>query len=160
MPFECAQCGECCSHLGLVHRILKDLHNGRFLLYNEYTGDTQEVAIDPDKTDLFHDTGIFEREPEACPFFRIKAADGKGYCTIHATRPDICRDFSCWRVLILDQSGRRAGRIMFVRTIVTEDPDLKRLVDECIEPLDIGDDGLWEKETIRILTGHGYAVRI
>ena len=30
MPFECQQCGECCSHLGLVHIIHKDLGDHRF----------------------------------------------------------------------------------------------------------------------------------
>ena len=159
MPFECIQCGECCSHLGLVHSIREDRGGGRFLLYNQYTGDLQEVVLDNDKVELFSDTGTFEREPEACPFFRINASDGKGYCTIHATRPDICRDFSCWRLLVLDHAGRRAGRVMFIRTLVTEDPVLRNLWEGCIDTIDTPDDGLWEDRMIDTLARAGYSVR-
>jgi hypothetical protein len=118
-----------------------------------------EVVIDSDKTELFSDTSIFQREPEACPFFRTSSSDGKGYCTIHNTRPSICRDFSCWRLLILDQKGKRAGRVMFTFTFVSEDPQLTRLWQECIDPIPADDKTSWDREVIRILTGAGYSVR-
>jgi Fe-S-cluster containining protein len=159
LPFECIQCGECCSHLGLVHSIREERGGNRFLLYNQYTGDEQEVVLDSDKIDLFSDKSTFEREPEACPFFRFKETDGKGYCTIHLTRPDICRDFSCWRLLVLDHTGRRAGRVMFIRTLVTEDPVLRRLWDECIDTIGDPDDAVWEDLMIDTLTRAGYSVR-
>ena len=159
MPFECIQCGECCSHLGLVHRIKEDRGGGRFLLYNQYTGDEQEVELDRDKGELFSDLSTFEQEPEACPFFRINGSERKGYCTIHATRPDICRDFSCWRLLVLDRAGRRAGRVMFIRTLVTEDPVLRNLWDSCIDTIDALDDARWERQMIDTLTRAGYSVR-
>ena len=159
MPFECAQCGECCSHLGLVHVIKEDYGNNRFLLLNQYTGETNKVVIDSDKIDLYADNGIFEREPEACPFFRVSRADNKGYCTIHATRPEICRDFSCWRLLILDGQGKRAGRVMFTFTFVSEDPQLKRLWQESVDPIIADDPAVWDHEVIRILTKAGYFVR-
>ncbi len=128
-------------------------------MYNQYTGDEQEVVIDSDKIGLFSDRSTFDHEPEACPFFRFNATDRKGYCTIHATRPDICRDFSCWRLLILDAQGRRAGRIMFLRTLCTEDPLLRRLWDQCIDTIDEPDDGAWDRKMIDTLTRGGYAVR-
>jgi Fe-S-cluster containining protein len=159
VPFECSQCGECCSHLGLVHRIKEDLGNGRFLLLNQYTGEVTDVAIDSDKVALYSDTGTFLREPEACPFFRIRGDDNKGYCTVHRTRPEICRDFSCWRVLILDAEGRRAGRIMFHQTFVPEDPALSALWEERIAPLPSDDDAAWVEDVVRILIEAGYTVR-
>jgi hypothetical protein len=81
------------------------------------------------------------------------------YCTVHLTRPDICRDFSCWRLLILNHTGWRAGRVMFRRTLVTEDALLNRIWEECIDPLPDTDDIIWDKEVIRILTRAGYSVR-
>jgi len=159
VPFECVQCGECCSHLGLVHTIKEEYGEGRFLLYNQYTGDEQEVVLDSDKVDLFADKSTFEREPEACPFFRFNRADDKGYCTVHLTRPEICRDFSCWRLLILDHTGRRAGRVMFIRTLVTDDTLLRRLWDECIDTIGDPDDAAWESLMIDTVTRAGYSVR-
>jgi len=159
LAFECVQCGECCSHLGLVHRIKEEHGNYAFLLANQYTGEENEVVIDTDKIALFSDISIFDREPEACPFFRVSPADKKGYCTIHRTRPEICRDFSCWRLLVLNRRGRRVGRVMFVRTLVSEDPLLTRLWEKCIDPLPIENDAVWQDEAIRILSRAGYTVR-
>ena len=159
MGFECHQCGECCSHLGLVHSIHKDLGNFHFIVYNLYTSDETEVTVDADKHELFLDKSIFAKLPEACPFFRHMPGSEKAYCTVHLTRPDICQDFSCWRLLILNHTGRRVGRVMFRRSLVTEDAFLTRIWEECIDPLPETDDTLWDKEVVRILTRAGYSVR-
>ena len=68
MPFECSQCGECCSHLGLVHTIAEDYGNYRFLIRNQYTGEKTVVAVDPDKVSLFCDKSIFRNVPRHAPF--------------------------------------------------------------------------------------------
>jgi len=159
MPFECIQCGECCSHLGLVHSIRQDRGNGRFLLHNQYTGDEQEVVLDSDKADLYADRSTFSREPEACPFFRFNPVDGRGYCTIHRTRPEICRDFSCWRLLILDPAGNRAGRVMFIRTLVTDDPVLRAIWEESLDTIGDAEDAAWDDLMIAAVSRAGYSVR-
>src|SRR5512136_3112271 len=119
MPFECSQCGECCSHLGLVHTIDRYCGDFHFLLKNQYTGEKTAVAVDPDKIVLYRDTSIFQERPEACPFFRYDRVSAKGYCTVHMTRPEICRDYGCWRMLVLDSHGKRAGRIMCRRHLAS-----------------------------------------
>jgi hypothetical protein len=81
MPFECSQCGECCSHLGLVHTIREAYGNYRYLVYNQYTGEKTPVEVDLDKIALFEDRRIFTERPEACPFFRYDRHGAKGYCT-------------------------------------------------------------------------------
>jgi hypothetical protein len=159
VPFECRQCGECCSHLGLVHTIKEDRGDYRFLVRNEYTGEETEVSVDPDKVQLFLDRGIFEELPEACPFFRTDKKTGKAYCTVHQTRPGICREYGCWRMLILDFRGRWAGRIMYRRHLVSDDAILNRLFEQCINSIDEPDDDAWDDEVIRILSKAGYAVR-
>jgi uncharacterized protein len=159
MPFECSQCGECCSHLGLVHVIREDFGNYRFLVNNQYTGEKTEVSIDPDKIGLFSDRSIFRERPEACPFFRYDRASEKGYCTVHRTRPEICRDYGCWRILILDPDGKRAGRIMGQRHLASEDEVLTRLFEEHINHLTEPDDSAWDRQVIRVLVTAGYTVR-
>jgi len=159
MGFECHQCGECCSHLGLVHSIHKDLGNFHFIVFNQYTSDETEVTVDADKHELFLDKSIFAKLPEACPFFRHMPGSEKAYCTVHSTRPDICQDFSCWRLLILNHTGRRVGRVMFRRSLVTDDAFLNRVWEECIDPLPETDDSIWDKQVVRILIRAGYTVR-
>ncbi|MCK9580520.1 MAG: YkgJ family cysteine cluster protein [Methanoregula sp.] len=158
MPFECSQCGECCSHLGLVHTIRKDLGDYRYLVNNEYTGEKTIVSVDPDKIDLFSDRTLFAERPEACPFFRFDHALSKGFCTVHLTRPEICRDYGCWRMLILDADGGRAGRIMYQRFLASEDERLTRIFEEQINDGIVPDDAAWDKRVKLALSRAGYMV--
>ncbi len=159
MSFECQQCGECCSHLGLVHVIYKELGDDRFVINNQYTGEKTTVTIDLDKHELFRDRSTFAERPEACPFFRYDMAAAKGYCTIHLTRPEICRDYGCWRMLILNSEGKRAGRIMCQRHLASEDDTLTRLFEEQINDVIEADDATWDAMVIHSLTKAGYRVR-
>lgn len=159
MPFECSQCGECCSHLGLVHTIWEEYGDFRFLVNNQYTGEKTEVSVDPDKIALFRDKSIFFERPEACPFFRYDRVSEKGYCTVHLTRPEICRDYGCWRLLILNSEGKRAGRIMCQRHLASDDEALTRLFEEHINHLGEEDDATWDEKIIRVLVMAGYTVR-
>jgi uncharacterized protein len=158
MPFECSQCGECCSHLGLVHTVQEEYGNYRYLVCNRYTGERTPVTVDPDKIHLFNDRSIFAERTEACPFFRYDRAGAKGYCTVHLTRPEICRDYGCWRVLILDAEGRRAGRIMCQRFLASEDERLTRIFDEQVNAITGQDDTAWDERLMRVLVAAGYTV--
>ena len=160
MSFECSQCGECCTVLGLVHIIHEDLGNLRFIINNRYTGEKSGVEIDPDKVTLFSDKSIFSLHPDACPFFRFELRSGKGFCTVHLTRPDICRDYGCWRILILNPSGRRAGRIMARRHLDSEDEVLTRLFAEYINGIVEEDDSSWDDRVFSMLKDAGYSVRV
>jgi Fe-S-cluster containining protein len=160
LSFECQQCGECCSHLGQVHKIKEELGNYRFLVCNQYTGEKTEVAVDPDKVSLFLDKRIFIERPDACPFFRYEQSHAMGYCTVHLTRPEICRDFGCWRILILDSGGKRAGRIMGRRHLASEGAALTRLFEENSRDLaQSSDDEAWDDKVIRMLVKAGYIIR-
>ncbi len=159
MVFECLQCGECCHHMGQVHTIRETRGEFEFLVNNEYTGEKNIVVVDPDKQSLFADKSIFLDHPEACPFLRYREGDGKAYCTVHLTRPEICRDYGCWRLLILNSQGHRAGRIMYQRTFLPDDAELILLWERCIDDLNEPDDVKWDREITRILTSAGYTVR-
>ncbi len=159
MAFECQQCGECCHHMGQVHTIMEIRGEFTFLVNNQYTGEKTEVIVDQDKHQLFSDKSIFLEQPEACPFLRYEREDGKAYCTVHLTRPEICRDYGCWRLLILNARGSRAGRIMYQRAFFSDDADLTRLWITCIDNLTEPDDDVWEEKVTRILLNAGYTIR-
>jgi Fe-S-cluster containining protein len=131
----------------------------RFLVNNEYTGEKTEVTIDADKIPLYRDKSIFSRYPEACPFFRYEQVSEKGYCTVHQTRPGICRDYGCWRILILGSGGERVGRIMASRHLASDDETVTRLFEEHIDHLIESDDAVWDDTVIRMLKRAGYTVR-
>jgi Fe-S-cluster containining protein len=131
----------------------------RFLVRNQYTGEQTSVVVDPDKVELYLDRSTFTDRPEACPFFRFERSVAKGYCTIHLTRPEICRDYGCWRLLILDAGGKRAGRIMGQRHLASEDPRLTRLFSDQINPLVEPNDRVWDDRVIQMLERAGYTVR-
>lgn len=159
MVFECQQCGECCHHMGQVHSIKEIRGTFEFLVNNQYTGEKTVVTVDQEKHNLFLDKRIFKKNPEACPFLRYKQEDRKAYCTVHLTRPEICRDFGCWRMLILNSRGLRAGRIMYQRAFYSEDADLTRLWKEIIDPINEPDNDLWDEKITGILINAGFTVR-
>lgn len=159
LSFECNRCGECCSHLGLVNIIKEDHGDYHFLICNQYTGEKTEVAIDPDKIPLFLNKSLLPRCPEVCPFYRVEPVSGNTYCTIHLTRPEMCRDFGCWRLLILDSTGKRAGRVMGSRYLASEDEVLTRLFEDIINNLAEYDDEVWDQHVTLELARAGYIVR-
>jgi len=145
--------------MGQVHTIKEIRGEFEFLVNNQYTGEKTAVIIDQDKHHLFADKSIFLEQPEACPFLRYHPMDKKAYCTVHLTRPGICRDYGCWRLLILNPQGSRAGRIMYQRAFFSDDDDLTRLWKTCIDPINEPDDAIWEEKIRGILTSAGYTVR-
>lgn len=158
MTFRCRICGECCSHLGLVHTIREEYGNHEYLLENRYTGDVTRVRIDPDKTHLIKDRSIFRKEPEACPFLRDDPGNHRVCCIVHSTRPDICREFQCWRLLILDGQGNPAGRVMGTRHLSSDDPVLSGIWEERIGEIAEPDDASWDHRVEQVLAEAGYTV--
>ncbi len=94
MEILCRQCGQCCSSMGEILRIIEQ--TGRYEYRIEFlpTGIRQIVRIDPDKQRLFSHAMKPEKRSLACPFLRIRD-DYRVICTIHQTRPDMCRMYFC-----------------------------------------------------------------
>ena len=159
MGFECQQCGECCSYLGLMWQIIGESGNYSFIIQNMYTGQKYEVTVTPPLRHLYDNTGIFTERPEACPFFRPHDSDGLYYCTVHLTRPDVCKEYGCWRFLILDSEGKRAGRVMDSRHMHAEDPVLQTLWDSRVRTMHEPDDEIWDRKMCEIVRAAGYVVR-
>lgn len=158
MGFFCQQCGECCSQMGDVFHIKEQMEGLVFLIYNQYTGEEYLVTIDPDKTQLFTQSAVAADEPLSCPFLRRDPVTGLALCTVHATKPDICRECGCWTMLILDSNGRRAGRLLGAGHFAADDPALHDLWADQIEDLEITDRNEWERKVRAILSREGYTV--
>jgi hypothetical protein len=142
-----------------VYRDIEERGNYTFVVHNHYTGEVTEVRVDPDKVGLFEDKSSIEKLPDACPFLRFDTETGLACCTVHQTRPELCREYCCWRLLILDAEGKRAGRVMYQTTFLPDDDALRRLW-ERVEPTLEGLSGTeWDEKLIRILTASGYRVR-
>lgn len=93
---------------------------------------------------------------KGCPFM-LKKPDGKGIaCAIYATRPRVCREFRCYRLVIYNSDGHECGRIMGTGDLKTGDETLSRIWKEEIAPLPRHDDARWEKSVIAELAAHGY----
>ncbi|MDD1730136.1 MAG: YkgJ family cysteine cluster protein [Methanospirillum sp.] len=157
--FECQQCGECCSHLGLVFEIIEDYGDYSNLIRNQYTGLRQIVSVSESLHMLYDLHDIFLERPEACPFFRFNTNDGLYYCTVHLTRPEICQDYGCWRFLILDNQGNRVGRVMERRHLHTESESLEKIWEHCIRTLHEDDDEIWDRKMCSIIHTAGFKIR-
>ena len=96
--------------------------------------------------------------PMACPFLRERSP-GFAVCTVHYTRPDLCRQYACFRILVLSHEGERLGRVVDAsRYFTTMDPDLRALWDREIADAEIPDEELFEEYVERVLSGAGYGV--
>ena len=160
--FECDRCGKCCASLGphiTIERQLNDvdyycrssIDNAIFLAHviPEYR---EEIA------DEFEPGGPLPSGPEkkTCRFLR-KNREGEGTaCAIYASRPKVCRDFRCYRMLIRTREGTICGRVIGKNTIRTEDKVLEKLWNEQIAIIQYGDFAAWIKNVTGILAGYGY----
>jgi len=158
MVFRCQQCGECCSSMGSVIGIREQTGPFEFRLWFTITGEERHVRIDPDKRDLFSSQDILKKRPMACPFLRERK-DGTVICTVHQTRPGLCRQYGCFRILVCGRRGERLGRVMDnTRYFTTMDHELRTLWDKEIAPISIADEACWEEEVDLILSAAGYRV--
>jgi uncharacterized protein len=129
-----------------------------FLIWYKITGEERRVWIDPDKQELFLRQDITKTRPMACPFLRERSP-GFAICTVHYTRPDLCRQYACFRILVLGPEGERLGRVVdATRYFTTMDPDLRALWDREIADAEIPDEELFEAYVERVLSGAGYGV--
>jgi len=143
--FVCTRCGKCCMSLGRHIRIERSISSVQHYCRVTVTGELLPVAVHPHHRDLF---SFGEKDPSWCPFLR-KEDEGLFTCTIHETRPRLCREFRCRTLLIYDREGREAGYVKGRRSLSTEDPVLESAWQEI--PGD-SDDGVM-RETLR---KHGY----
>ena len=143
--------------MGEIIRIREQTGPDEFRIWFTVTGEERVVTLDPDKQALFR-SGRTGSQSLACPFLR-RNSDGLFTCTVHHSRPDLCRQYACFRVLVLDSKGLKHGRVVeHTRYFVSADPLLNALWKNTIEPAVISDEDLWEEHVELVLTAAGYRV--
>ena len=159
MAFQCQLCGECCRYMGDIIGIKDRIDPVQFRIRFSVTGEERRVTLDPDKADLYYSQDIAASHPMACPFLRFR--DNRAFCTIHATRPGVCRQYGFFRVLILDSDSRHIGRVQEgSRIFFSPDPSLHELWDREVKGTDISDETEWERYVRDVFSRAGYRVVI
>jgi len=82
--------------MGDVFGIIEQIGPFEYLIQYLITGVRQVVIIDQDKREIFSSTTILDQRPLACPFLRFDD-EQLAMCTVHQTRPDLCRMYLCER---------------------------------------------------------------
>jgi len=158
MVFRCQQCGECCSYMGDIIGIEAETGARRFRIRFSVTGEEREVTLDADKQELFHSQDTRLLRPMACPFLRFNIQGG-ALCTIHKTRPGLCRLYTCFCLLVLDPEGNRIGRVQDGSHIFsTTNEDLRKLWEDEIAGVDIPDEAAWEAYVADVFSRAGYRI--
>ncbi len=156
--FTCQQCGECCSSMGEIIEIQDVLDPVTFRIGFSVTGEERIVSLDFEKRELFRMHDIRSSRPMACPFLR-ENSNKKFVCSVHASRPGLCRQYSCYRILVLDSAGNRIGRVTdATRYFTTTNDGLRRLWNQKIAGVVIPDEAYWEEYVEQVLSCAGYRI--
>nr|WP_320161592.1 YkgJ family cysteine cluster protein [uncultured Methanoregula sp.] len=137
--FVCDGCGKCCTSFGKLIRIERQLTGQDYFCRDRTTGELFQVHVLPEFADEIGDEyeepdgGKTPAGPRGCPFL-CKRMDGKGFsCAVYPTRPAICREFRCYRMLIRHaETGEIRGKIIGKGQLSTRDEVLLSLWNEKI----------------------------
>lgn len=155
--FDCSWCGKCCASFGAFIKIERQLTNRDYYCRNGIKNELFLAHIEGDYADS---TPIDPKEinlERGCPFMRKDPAGKEIACAIYATRPRICRDFRCYRMVILNHNGQKCGRIMGRNDLKTPDKTLAQIWKEHIASRMPSHSNMqWEKAVIDALAAHGY----
>jgi len=144
--------------MGDIIGIEERIDAARFRIRFFVTGEERLVTLDPDKASLFCSQDIEKIRPMACPFLRFPEPR-QACCTVHQTRPDLCRQYACFRILFLDGKGIPVGKIPDgSRMLSTQDASLRTLWLQKIDGIDIPGESVWEAYVDEIFSRAGYRV--
>ncbi|OPX61737.1 MULTISPECIES: YkgJ family cysteine cluster protein [unclassified Methanoregula] len=163
--FVCDWCGKCCRSFGEFIRIERQLTERDYYCRYGITNDLVLVHVQPEYAGEISDTFLNTQETgnqEKKCLFLIKNPEGNGFvCTVYPTRPPVCREFRCYRMLIHNREGKLVGRVIGQNEIRTSDEALETIWKEHISHLphtqkpNEPDPG-WNTQVMAILSQHGY----
>jgi uncharacterized protein len=154
--FKCSGCGKCCTSFGDFIKIERQLNHRDYYCRYGIKNELFLAHVEGDHIISFPaDPG--EGKPiKGCPFLK-KNPSGDGFtCTIYSTRPQVCKEFRCYRMLIYDREEHECGRIMGTHDLKTTDKTLEKIWKEEVAPIPGPWDCKQEKRIIGILADHGY----
>jgi Fe-S-cluster containining protein len=165
--FICDSCGKCCSSFGSFIIIERQLNDQDYFCRYSLTRDLFSVHVNrecaDDVSDRYSDLQAGDESvgKKPCPFL-CKKRDGAGFtCAIYDSRPTVCREFRCYRMLVYDKGNRLIGRVIGANEIRTSDETLARIWKEQIASVPHahppgGNDPAWVKKVTAILAAHAF----
>jgi uncharacterized protein len=137
--FDCNGCGKCCISFGEFIRIERQVTERDYFCRFDITDEVFPVHVQPEFADEIDeefensDGGKAEDNHKGCIFMRKNPA-GKGFaCAIYPTRPEICREFKCYRMLIHHHpTGETRGKVIGINELKTQDGILESIWKEKI----------------------------
>jgi Fe-S-cluster containining protein len=162
VAFHCDRCGKCCVSLGPLITIERQLNDRDYYCRCKLANSVFLVHVDPEYCEDIADEYASEdaisssNEKKSCRFLRKNPRYAGFHCAIYSTRPSVCRDFRCYRMLIYNMDSQECGRVVGRSTLKSADEILNQIWKEHIVPLPHNDDILWEKSVVDTLAAHGY----
>jgi len=177
--FACDWCGKCCRSFGEFIRVERQLSERDYFCRYGITNELFPVHVQPEFADVVEEafeTRLTGQGTGPCLFLHKDPA-GKGFaCAVYPTRPTVCRQFTCYRMLIHHMAtGEVRGRVIGMSELRTGDAVLRALWDEKIAGLPHpagtrhdavmhssapgarpADDREWVAGVLSILAAHGY----
>ena len=140
--FNCTRCGKCCRSFGEFIRIERKLTDRDYYCRYGITNELFLVHVQPEFareiSDELSTRGETKKAPaqKGCIFLRKDPA-GEGFaCAIYPTRPSICREFRCYRMLIHHiPTGELRGKVIGINDLRTEDVILAAIWEEKVSQL-------------------------
>ena len=166
-PFICDFCGKCCSSFGSFIAIKRQLNDRDYYCRYSLTQDMFPVHVDRDYADEVSErySSLPGTDASAgkrpCPFLCRKPGGDGFACAIYPTRPRVCREFRCYRMIIYNGSGALLGNVIGAGEISSTDQALVWLWKEEIASIPhvhppSANDPEWVKKVTSILAAHGY----
>ena len=133
VKFVCDSCGKCCRSFGVFIRIERQLSGRDYYCRFGITKDLFLAHVLPEYADEISDD--YEEESgcgsdnnqKKCAFLK-KNLQGDGFaCAIYSSRPAICREYQCYRMLIYNKDGHVCGKVIGRNELQTADEGLANL---------------------------------
>jgi len=157
VKFECDRCGKCCRSFGEFIKIERQLTSRDYYCSYGIKNEHFLAHIEAEYADI-QPPGSKEGKPvKGCPFIRKNQIGSGIACAIYATRPQICREFRCYRMVIYHKEGHECGRILGRNELKTNDEPLAQIWKESIaQRLPHHSDARWETAVTEALAKYGY----
>jgi uncharacterized protein len=156
VAFKCTRCGKCCTSFGDFIKIERQLNHRDFYCRYRITNELFLAHVEGDYTVNYPPDSKEGKPVKGCPFLK-KNLSGDGFtCVVFTTRPRVCKEFRCYRMLIYDREWNECGRIMGTHDLKTMDKTLEKIWKDEVSPLPGPKDSKHEKRVIDILAAYGY----
>lgn len=140
VKFECDRCGKCCRSFGEFITIERQINDRDYYCRFGITREVFFVHVQPEHADAIaeaYEDGESggDKNQKKC-IFLLKDGQGDGFiCAIYPSRPHICREFQCYRMVIYNTEQQVCGRVIGRNELKTADETLSTLWKEKVAPL-------------------------